>query len=94
MKELEGIVKDKKWSSIIMNLAELHLMAQGPIEQLRDAVLDVDTDLKQKLENTKNEYNKRSHEHENESRRLKELIRQVDIDVAAAQEHLTNVLVP
>ena len=64
MKELEGIVKDKKWSSIIMNLAELHLMAQGPIEQLRDAVLDVDTDLKQKLENTKNEYNKRSHEHE------------------------------
>lgn len=47
--KMNSLKNNKSWSSIIMNLAELHMMAQGPLDELIAAVNDVIEDLNVKL---------------------------------------------
>ena len=62
-KKLETLIGEKKWASIILKLAELHLMAQGPVETLAEAIQDVISDLGQKLDSANAEFDHRTNEH-------------------------------
>jgi len=48
--KLQTLLQEKKWASIVLGLAELNLMAQGPIDGLIDAVNDIIDDLGRKLD--------------------------------------------
>jgi hypothetical protein len=60
MKQLQHLLQEKKWASIVLGLAELHLMAQGPIESLIEAINDVVDDLHEKLEQAQTEFDERT----------------------------------
>jgi len=93
-KKINDLVHDKKWASIIMNLAELHLMAQGPIDTLVSAIQDVIADLEAKQERTHAEYDQRTSDHGAEVRRLNDDIRNAITTIANTNEHIDNVLIP
>jgi hypothetical protein len=53
-----------------MNLAELHMMAKGPLDELVAAIEDTVTDLSNKREKRDAAYVKRTNEHNAEVSRL------------------------
>lgn len=92
--KIQDLVQDKKWASIIMNLAELHLMAQGPIDTLVSAIQDVIADLEAKQVRSQEEYDQRSSEHDSEVRRLNDEITNALSIIANTEELIANILVP
>jgi hypothetical protein len=78
---LNEIIKDKKWASIILKLAELHMMAKGPVDTLVSAIEGVVSDLGVKLESAHNDYALVVSEHEAEVRRINDLIREAELDI-------------
>lgn len=77
-----------------MNLAELHLMAKGPIENLVSAIQDVVADLEIKTQNTHVEFDQRTNEHQSETRRLTDQITNTIASIATLTEHIDNILIP
>lgn len=53
-----------------MNLVELHMLAQGPLDQLVNAINDLVDDLNAKLDRAYAEYDQRTTEHNAEVRRI------------------------
>lgn len=94
IQKLKAIQSDDKWASIVMKMAELHLMAQGPVDTLVDAINEVVADLEEKLEGAHAEYDRRTNEHNQEVRRLTDLIREASSDIANSQELIANILTP
>jgi hypothetical protein len=76
----------------MLNLAELHLMAGGPLDELVEAIEGVMDDLDRKIENSHSEYQKRSDEHDMEVRRINGKMDSANEDIANNTEFLNNVL--
>jgi peptidoglycan hydrolase CwlO-like protein len=76
----------------MMNLAELHLMTGGPLDELVDAVEEVVADLDRKIEKSHHEYQLRTDEHNREVSRINSEISTANEDIAHTTEFLQNVL--
>jgi hypothetical protein len=60
---LAEIKKGNSWASILLNLAELHMAAKGPLEELIQAIEDTIDELGYKREKRDAAYVKRTEEH-------------------------------
>jgi len=63
-------LKDTKLGQIILGLAELHIMSQGPIEDLVEAIEALIEDIDEKIEENDVAYNERSLQNQSEVTRL------------------------
>lgn len=77
-----------------MNLAELHIAAGGPIDGLVEAIEEVVSDIEHKLDGAHADFDKRTNEHNQEVRRLTDLINEASRNIADTQELINNVLIP
>ena len=66
----------------MLNLGELHLMAQGPVDTLVTAIAEVLEDLSRKHDSANEAFDQRTNEHESESRRLTTLINEANRQIA------------
>jgi len=72
------IKKTNSWAGILLNLAELHMTAKGPLEELIQAIEDTITELAYKREKRDAAYVKRTEEHV-------ALVQQLESDIARCE---------
>eukprot|EP01006_Ploeotia_vitrea_P049790 TRINITY_DN67376_c0_g3_i2.p2 TRINITY_DN67376_c0_g3~~TRINITY_DN67376_c0_g3_i2.p2 ORF type:complete len:113 (+),score=9.24 TRINITY_DN67376_c0_g3_i2:36-374(+) len=82
IRRIENLKKTNTWGATLMNLAELHLAAGGPIDGLVAAIEEVISDLETKIENAHAAFDKRTNEHNQEVRRLTDLINEASRNIA------------
>lgn len=92
LNKMNALKADKGWSSIIINLAELHLMAEGPLDELIAAIEEVIDDLNRKLTSADEEYQKRTVQHDEDVKRIQGEIDSANTDIANSTSFLENVL--
>lgn len=78
------IRKSNTWAGILMNLAELHMMAKGPLDDLVAAIQDTVADLGYKREKRDASYVKRTNEHN-------ALVSQLESDIANAEADIESI---
>jgi len=66
----ESLKKGNNWAGIMMNLAELHIQSEGPLDELVDAIEEVINDLERKTDRAHEEYERKTVEHESEVSRI------------------------
>ena len=66
----------------MLNLAEMHLMAQGPVDALINGIIEVLSDLERKHTAADEAFAKRTDEHNSEVRRLTDLINECKRNIA------------
>ena len=66
----------------MLNLGELHLLAQGPVDALINGINEVLADLERKHTSADEAFDKRTQEHETEVRRLTGLINEAKRNIA------------
>lgn len=49
-KSIDSLKKDRSWSKIVLNLAELHMMSDFPLSDLIEAIESLVSDLNEKVE--------------------------------------------
>jgi len=87
-------LKDHKLGSIILGLAELHLMSQGPVEELEEAIDALISDIDEKIAANDEQYNERSLQNQSENTRLSGLISEAEVSISNTENILNNILYP
>jgi len=87
-------LKDTKLGAIIFGLAELHMMSQGPLDELVEAIEALIEDIDVKIEENDGAYNERSLQNQSEVTRLTGLITDAEVHIANAENILNNILYP
>lgn len=90
MKELQN----EKWGHIIFELAELHSLAGGPLDDLVNAINQLVADLGDRIDELDEEYNDRSLFHQSEVTRIGSDISSAQISVSSTTNFLENILYP
>jgi uncharacterized protein YukE len=66
----------------MLKLAEMHVLAQGPVDALINGIEEVLADLQRKHEAADIAFDKRTQEHNSEVRRLNDLINECKRNIA------------
>jgi len=82
MEKIDKLKNGNTWASILLNLAELHMLAEGPLEELIGAIHDVVEDLNTKLTKAAEDFDTRTALYEAEVSRLNGEIDNAKLDVA------------
>lgn len=82
--KITKIMEKKGWAQTLLNMAELHMLNKGPVEDLVAAMDDVTNDLESKLERSHTEYEIRTDQHHNEVQRLTNSINKAKTDIQGA----------
>lgn len=90
MKELQN----EKWGHIIFELAELHSLAGGALDDLTNAINQLVSDLGDRIDELDEEYNDRSLFHQSEVTRIGSDISSAQISVSSTTNFLENILYP
>lgn len=90
MKEL----KTEKWGRIIFEMAELHSLAGGAVQELTDAIEQLVSDLGDRIDELDEEYNERSLFHQSEVTRIGSDISSAQISVSSTTNLLENIFYP
>lgn len=90
MKELQN----EKWGHIIFELAELHSLAGGALDDLTNAINQLVSDLGDRIDELDEEYNDRSLFHQSENTRIGSDISSAQISVSSTTNFLENILYP
>lgn len=76
----------------MLNLAEIHLAAEGPLDQLIAAINDVVSDLTVKLQKADEDWDARTGQHNNEVKRLNDEMTNAQLDISGTEQFLRDVL--
>jgi hypothetical protein len=71
-------IKQSKWGSWIVDFAEVHLQAKGPLQELLNAIDELIDDLNAELAELTKNFNRRTDEHNREVVRLQQEIDAAD----------------
>jgi hypothetical protein len=56
IKRIQNLKAGNTWGSLILSLAEMHTLAEGPIDDLVEAIEEIVNDLESKLQRAEEEY--------------------------------------
>jgi len=87
-------LKDNKLGALILGLAELHFMSQGPVEDLEEAIDALISDIEEKIASNDEQYNERSLQNQSENTRLSGLISEAEVSISNTEDILNNILYP
>jgi hypothetical protein len=76
----------------MLNLAELSMMTEGPLDGLLQAINDVIADLQVKLQQADQDFETRTGQHNNEVKRLNDEITNAQLDISNTETFLRDVL--
>jgi vacuolar-type H+-ATPase subunit I/STV1 len=94
IKKIQNLKAGNTWGSLILSLAEMHTLAEGPIDDLVVAIEAIVSDLEAKLVSAEEEFDERTQSHNAEVRTLTDLINEAERNIADTQALIENVLVP
>lgn len=77
-----------------MNLAEMHTLAQGPLDELIVAIQEVISDVEVKTERAHRDFDARTQQHQTDVRRYTDLISEANRNIAETHELIDNILIP
>jgi hypothetical protein len=83
-----------KYGATLLHMVQLHSMAQGPVQELEDAIEELISDLNEELENLEFEFNQRTSQHNSDVISLEQEIQDAEIDVDRSEDTIANLLVP
>lgn len=87
-------LKESKLGHLIFELAELHIMSQGPLEDLIEALEALISDIDEKIEENDVQYNERSLQNQSEVTRLTGEITNAEVQISNTENLLNNILYP
>jgi len=90
MKELQK----EKWGKILFNMAELHALAGGAMDELVAAISQLIADIGDRIDELDEEYNQRTLFHQSEVTRIGSDISSAQISVSSTTNLLQNILYP
>ena len=96
-KNTANLVEDlasTKYGKTLLHMVQLHSMAQGPVQELEDAIAELIADLNEELEELEFDFAQRTAEHNSDVISLEQSIQDADIDIDRAEDTVANLLVP
>jgi len=91
---MDNLKKGNSWGSFLMNLAEMHTLAQGPLDELVVAIQEVISDVDVKTERANRDFDARTNQHQTDVRRYTDLISEANRNIAETHELIDNILIP
>jgi len=87
-------LRQSNLGEIMLTLAELHMMSEGPVDELNEALEALIEDIQEKIEDNDASYNERSLQNQSEVTRLEGLISDTEVQISNANNILENILYP
>jgi predicted nucleic acid-binding Zn-ribbon protein len=87
-------VRQHTIGDVMVGLAELHMMAGGPVEDLNEALEALIDDTEEKIADNDESYNERSLQNQSEVTRLEGQITDVEVQIASTTNLLESILYP
>lgn len=85
---------NNSWSKIIMNLAELQMMTQGPLDELTEAIDNLLNDLADKVVANQDDFRTSTNIHTSTVSTLSNEITSANNDIANTSSNLNDILIP
>jgi len=83
-----------KYGNTLLHMVQLHAMAQGPVQELEDAIEELISDLNEELQELESDFGQRTSQHNSDVISLEQEIQDAEIDVDRAEDTIANLLVP
>jgi ABC-type transporter Mla subunit MlaD len=92
VKQIENVKSQVTWGKVILELAELHMFAKGPLDELLTAIQNLISDLGQKTDFAIEQFDERTSNHNSLEQRLTDDINTAQVQIAHTETFLANVL--
>lgn len=94
MQKIDNLKNGNTWGSIMLNLAELHMLGQGPLDELVGAINDLVNDLNAKCDKADQDFVDLTARYQADVQQHNDDINAAKGDISRTETFLSDVLYP